>query len=579
MAAPVLRQGADASENWLWRTRSPSWKNLIGSEMKMLTNFKIGFRLRLGFGLVLGLLCAMAVVAVWQMARLADNSTYYAANLVPSYRAKHRISLALADVRRMEFRHLAAGKFAQMDEAESQIADYRKIVADGFDLVERDLLADDQDKRLLEAARASTRLYYAEWEKLRPLSRLTATDTTKSEEANATILGASASTYTAAQDAVATWWDYSVKLSKEQDLASRSTYANAKLALLAMTAGALALGIAAALSITRSIVIPIQRAVQFAGTVAEGDLSSRIDAEGKDETAQLLRALGRMNENLARIVGQVRNSSDSIATGSSQIATGNQDLSQRTEEQASNLQQTAASMEQLSGSVKANSATADQASQMALQASAAASTGGNKVGAVVATMQDIAAASKKIADIIGVIDGIAFQTNILALNAAVEAARAGEQGRGFAVVASEVRSLAGRSADAAKEIKALIGASVERVELGAKQVHEAGSSMDEIVSQVKKVSDLIGEISNATAEQATGIGQVGDAVTQLDQVTQQNAALVEESAAAAESLKQQAAALAEVVSVFKIATATSPSRSQAAADRLDERQPGYGSGR
>jgi methyl-accepting chemotaxis protein len=292
--------------------------------------------------------------------------------------------------------------------------------------------------------------------------------------------------------------------------------------------------------------------VRAVNAISEGDLTHQVDVRAGDGTS-IVAAVRRMNDNLARVVGQVRNSSDSIATGSAQIATGNADLSQRTEEQASNLQQTAASMEQLSGTVRTNAETAGQANVLAAQASAAAVNGGQAVGTVVATMQDIAASSRKIADIIGVIDGIAFQTNILALNAAVEAARAGEQGRGFAVVASEVRSLAGRSADAAKEIKALIGASVEKVDLGARQVDAAGASMDEIVAQVRRVSQLIGEISNATAEQSTGIGQVGDAVTQLDQVTQQNAALVEESAAAAESLRHQAAQLAEVVSVFKTA--------------------------
>jgi len=314
----------------------------------------------------------------------------------------------------------------------------------------------------------------------------------------------------------------------------------------------LALGAMTSWLIARSITRPIAEAVKVAQTVAAGDLTSRIEVRSTDETGQLLAALKAMNESLVGIVSRVRNSSDSIATGSAQIATGNADLSQRTEEQASNLQQTAASMEQLSGTVKSSAETASQASQLATSASAAAVKGGEMVGTVVNTMQDIAASSKRIADIIGVIDGIAFQTNILALNAAVEAARAGEQGRGFAVVASEVRSLAGRSAEAAKEIKSLIGASVERVELGARQVNDAGASMAEIVSQVQRVSQLISELSSASAEQSTGIRQVGEAVTQLDQVTQQNAALVEESAAAAESLKHQAVTLAEVVSVFKV---------------------------
>ena len=280
----------------------------------------------------------------------------------------------------------------------------------------------------------------------------------------------------------------------------------------------------------------------------------RVELAGGDELlrGQLLLALKAMNDSLVRIVSEVRQGSDHIATGSSQIATGNADLSQRTEEQASNLQQTAASMEQLSGTVRTTADTASKANQLAASASAAAIKGGEVVSTVVNTMQGIDASSKKIADIIGVIDGIAFQTNILALNAAVEAARAGEQGRGFAVVASEVRSLAGRSAEAAKQIKSLIGASVEQVEVGASQVNDAGESMKSIVSEVQRVSQLISEISAASAEQSQGIIQVGHAVTQLDQVTQQNAALVEESAAAADSLKHQAKNLAELVSVFRL---------------------------
>ena len=291
--------------------------------------------------------------------------------------------------------------------------------------------------------------------------------------------------------------------------------------------------------------------IRVANAMAEGNLAVETQVR-RGDTSSIVAAMQRMKESLAHLVGQVRNSSDSIATGSAQIATGNADLSQRTEEQASNLQQTAASMEQLSGTVKANAETTRQANLLASQACDAAAKGGQTVSTAVATMQDIASSSKKIADIIGVIDGIAFQTNILALNAAVEAARAGEQGRGFAVVAGEVRSLATRSADAAKEIKSLIGASIDRVEAGVRQVNEAGVSIHGIVAQVQQVTQFIGEISNATDEQSTGIGQVGTAVSQLDQVTQQNAALVEESAAAAESLRHQAKQLAELVSVFTL---------------------------
>ena len=315
---------------------------------------------------------------------------------------------------------------------------------------------------------------------------------------------------------------------------------------------AVALGSLVAWRLIRSITQAIAEAVKVAETVAGGDLSSRIVVRRHDETGRLMGALQRMNASLLAIVGDVRNASESIATGSSQIANGNADLSQRTEEQASNLQQTAASMEQLTATVKHNADTAQVATQLASTATAAAERGGAVVGQVVATMDQITASSRKVVDIIGVIDGIAFQTNILALNAAVEAARAGEQGRGFAVVASEVRSLAQRSGAAAREIKSLIGDSVAKAENGTRLVADAGHTMEDIVAQVKRVNDMIGEISSASLEQSTGIGQVGDAVAQLDQVTQQNAALVEESAAAAESLNQQAAQLARVVAAFRL---------------------------
>lgn len=322
-----------------------------------------------------------------------------------------------------------------------------------------------------------------------------------------------------------------------------------------LAAAAVLAAIAMTLLMTRNITQQLggepNDVVTMANAIAEGDLNVTIEPKQGDSSS-IVAAMFRMKNNLSRIVRQVRDSSESISTGSTQIATGNADLSQRTEEQASNLQQTAASMEELSSTVKLNAETTQQASQLANQASEAASKGGKAVNTVVATMQEIATSSQKIADIIGVIDGIAFQTNILALNAAVEAARAGEQGRGFAVVATEVRSLAGRSADAAKEIKSLIHASVERVEAGTRQVDEAGNAMGDIVAQVQRVTGLIEEISNATNEQASGISQVGNAVTQLDQVTQQNAALVEESAAAAESLRHQAAQLMDTVRVFKV---------------------------
>jgi methyl-accepting chemotaxis protein len=286
--------------------------------------------------------------------------------------------------------------------------------------------------------------------------------------------------------------------------------------------------------------------------VASGDLSPVLGA-AQAPAGSVLASLGAMQLSLATIVSEVRNASDSIATGSAEIATGNADLSQRTEEQASALQQTAATMEELGTTVRNNADNAMQANQLALGASSVAVKGGQVVSQVVTTMKGINDSSKKISDIIGVIDGIAFQTNILALNAAVEAARAGEQGRGFAVVASEVRNLAQRSAQAAKEIKTLISASVEQVEQGSALVDQAGLTMDEVVGAIKRVSDIVAEISSASAEQSAGVGQVGQAVSQMDHVTQQNAALVEESAAAAESLQAQANQLVQAVSVFRVA--------------------------
>ncbi|MBL8511614.1 MAG: MCP four helix bundle domain-containing protein [Betaproteobacteria bacterium] len=294
-----------------------------------------------------------------------------------------------------------------------------------------------------------------------------------------------------------------------------------------------------------------QYATEVARRIAAGDLSTAIATRSGDKES-LLAAIKLMQESLANIVADVRNSADHIASSSTEIAVGNNDLSSRTEQQASNLQQTASSMEQMTGTVKQNADAARQANQLAVTASEIATKGGSVVSQVVTTMDDITHSSKKIADIIGVIDGIAFQTNILALNAAVEAARAGEQGRGFAVVAAEVRNLAQRSAEAAKEIKSLIGSSVEKVDTGSKLVADAGQTMSEIVQSVKRVTDIIGEITAATQEQSTGINEVNQAVGQLDQMTQQNAALVEQSAAAAESLKEQAAKLAEAVSVFRL---------------------------
>jgi methyl-accepting chemotaxis protein len=304
--------------------------------------------------------------------------------------------------------------------------------------------------------------------------------------------------------------------------------------------------------LTRGIVGPIREAVTLAETVASGDLTRKIDATTKDETGALLRALRHMNDSLVRIVTEVRGGTDTIAGASSEIATGNLDLSARTEQQAASLEETAASMEELTTTVRQNADNARQANQLAITASNVAIEGGAVVGQVITTMGSINESSRKIVDIIGVIDGIAFQTNILALNAAVEAARAGEQGRGFAVVASEVRTLAQRSAAAAKEIKELIGDSVEKVDVGAKLVDQAGATMEQVVESIRHVTDIMAEITHATQEQSGGIEQVNQSIGLMDEATQQNAALVEESAAAAGAMQEQAAKLAQVVGIFQL---------------------------
>jgi len=355
--------------------------------------------------------------------------------------------------------------------------------------------------------------------------------------------------------------DYSKEQAKHDVAAAASAYATQRTMLLALSA--IATLIAAALSwlitsrLTTALGAEPAHLSDTAQRVARGDLSP---ARGADSApaGSVLASMGAMQRQLVDLIGQVRTSADSIATASAQIAQGNNDLSGRTEEQASALEQTAASMEELGATVKQNADNARQANQLSQGASEVAVKGGHVVAQVVGTMKDINDSSKKIVDIISVIDGIAFQTNILALNAAVEAARAGEQGRGFAVVASEVRSLAGRSAEAAKEIKSLISASVERVEQGTTLVDQAGVTMTEIVTAIKRVTDIMGEISAASTEQSAGVSQVGEAVTQMDQATQQNAALVEESAAAAESLKLQAEAMVRAVAVFKLSQGETP---------------------
>ncbi|HZY17974.1 MAG TPA: methyl-accepting chemotaxis protein [Ramlibacter sp.] len=514
--------------------------------MPFLANMKLGTRLSLGFAILIiaGLLSALAgIERIRTMRGLAEQlATHDAEMLVLTQSWVRSIETNAARSWVVFFATDAAVLARVKDEMKA-------VVAAQTDRLKRmtELLVDD------EVAKSIVAEITKEREAFQAMRNSLLKRKEAGEDVGAEVVAKvfpAAQSYLASVERIAEHQRKKV----EESRARADAAAAEGVLFLSLGAGlALLAGIGLAWVLTRSVVVPVRQAREAADAIAAGDLSVTLDTSRRDEVGELMGAMGRMADALRRIVGEVRQSSDSIATGSSQIAMGNADLSQRTEEQASNLQQTAASMKQLTTTVRTNADTARQATELAGSASAVARQGGEVVGQVVHTMEAISASSRRISDIIGVIDGIAFQTNILALNAAVEAARAGEQGRGFAVVASEVRGLAQRSADAAREIKALIGDSVQKVESGSAQVGQAGRTMADIVQQVQRVAQLIDTITAATIEQTEGISHVGDAVQQLDQVTQQNAALVEQSAAAAESLRGQAARLVEVVGAFRLA--------------------------
>jgi methyl-accepting chemotaxis protein len=515
--------------------------------MKSLNRLNIGVRLGVAFAATIGLGAVVVLIGITRLSSIAESLRLISSNRVPTVQNLVDITDSLNVTARNSRNLLIWHDADKTATAMAEMAKSRERISKAFEALAPAITSDEGRRRFATLYAARSALVPLQ------LKFLDLVDKGQYDDASQWLQNTLRPAEVVYMNALGEMKRSQIQLIDTAASDGEALYLQAKWLMVGLLAGMLAVGGLLGWAITRSITRPIASAVALAGRVAAGDLTIRVSHETHDETGRLLTALRHMTESLQRIVSTVRSSADAIATGSAQIAGGNADLSHRTEEQAANLEQTAASMEQMRVAIASGAETARQATQLAGTASTAALHGGKVVGQVVATMDDINASSKRIADIIGVIDGIAFQTNILALNAAVEAARAGEQGRGFAVVASEVRSLAQRSASAAKEIKALIGASVEKAEAGARLVGDAGSAMTDIVSQVRKVADLISEMSVGSAQQSNGVGQVSDAVGELDQMTQQNAALVEESAAAAESLKTQAARLAEAVRVFRLA--------------------------
>jgi methyl-accepting chemotaxis protein len=515
--------------------------------MNVLSQLRIGTRLAIGFAVVL-LLAILATSVALVNARANAQATRA---MMEQPLAKERL---VSDWYVLTYSAIARTALIARSTDEKLSETFADVIAAstkrGGELIAqiKELLSSDEERKIFEEI-TDLRAKYQK-SKTDVMNARKAGDGAKGEQLFKDVFTPAADAY---QNRIKSF--LTMQRKAIDDTAHAIDAANDRANALLMLLAALMVGIGsvAAWFISRSITVPLQSAVDIASTVATGDLTTRFDAHNnKDEIGDLMTALRGMNDSLRQVVSEVQTGTSTIATASNQIAAGNMDLSQRTEEQASSLEETASSMEELTSTVRQNAENAKQANQLAHAASEVAEKGGAIVGQVVDTMGSINDSSRKIFDIISVIDGIAFQTNILALNAAVEAARAGEQGRGFAVVASEVRNLAQRSAGAAKEIKELIGNSVEQVDIGQKLVQQAGTTMNDVVASVRRVTDIMGEITSASSEQSIGIDQVNTAITQMDQVTQQNAALVEQAAAAAASMQEQAMRLADVASSFKL---------------------------
>ncbi len=511
-----------------------------------IKNIRIGQRLALGFGVVIALLMLLAGLSYFRIGGLSGEISLMVNDRYPKTVIANTIKAQLSDTSRSMLNALIMTDAEQIKKELININTENANTNDALATLNK-IIIDPKGREHLKSITAIR-------DKFLPLQTkfTNLINDDRKDEAMLKFLFSIRPIQTKYFAALDDFLQYQNSQMEKAGSASASAASQTSALILILALAASVISILVAVLATRSITRPLNDAVRIAKRVATGDLSSQIEVDTHDETGQMMKALKEMNASLMKIVGEVRSGTETIASVSSEIASGNLDLSTRTEQQAASLQETASSMRDLTDTVKQNAEHAAQANRLALSASEVAEKGGMVVAQVVDTMGSINASSKKIVDIIGVIDGIAFQTNILALNAAVEAARAGEQGRGFAVVASEVRNLAQRSAAAAKEIKTLIGDSVDKVTTGSKLVGQAGVTMDEVVASVKRVTDIMAEITSASQEQSTGIEQINRTIAQMDDVTQQNAALVEEAAAAAEAMQNQASSLAQVVSIFKL---------------------------
>ncbi|TDY22010.1 methyl-accepting chemotaxis protein [Paraburkholderia sp. BL6665CI2N2] len=516
--------------------------------MKIIGNLKIGVRLGIGFGAMLVLLCLIGALGLVQASHIYDGTQNLATELLPSVQRLGNIRALADETRQASLSFLIATSSSERQSQRARDDAALKELSQVWPQYEA-VVGSAEELQLSNQIKTAWNTYLGLDKKLNELS-----DSGDEQFSNARAFAEGESSRAFGKVTALIAQDIALNSQGADDSSTDAAAAFHKALVLtcALIGIAILLSLIVAFFIIRSITVPIGVSIKIAQTVEQGDLTSRIEVNGKDEASQLLRALKHMNARLAELVGQVRYGSESIATGAAQIAAGNVDLSRRTEEQAASLEETAASMEELTSTVRQNAENAQQGSTLAANASGIAQRGGRVMSRVIDTMHAISESSAKVTDIIAVIEGIAFQTNILALNAAVEAARAGDQGRGFAVVAAEVRTLAQRSASAAKEIKVLITDAGDRVKVGSDLVSEAGMTMGDIVQAVKRVADLMGEITAASLEQHTGIEQVNTAVAQMDHVTQQNAALVEEASAAAQSMSAQSSKLREIVSTFKL---------------------------